>query len=201
MDRKVIRTIVITAIMVALVLGGYLYLGHKNRGNASTQKMEENIVSEMTVAQKLIAQAPYMDYPATPVQLLKYYNEISKCFYNEVISDEELAKLAKIARGLYDEELLAQQTEEEYLEALKKDIINMHGMNIRIFWTEVSPSTDVEYFVHEDRECAKLYNTIEEQSGGMFQTAREVFILRKDDTGHWKIFGFKLMEGEENGGD
>ena len=201
MNKKAIKTVILMVVMGALILGCYLYLSRRNKENSSPEKMEEKIVTEMTAAQKLIAQAPYMDYPATPVQLLKYYNELTKIFYNDSFSEEEIAQLAQIARGLYDDELVAQQTDEEYLEALKTDIVNMHSINFKLYKSEVSPSTDVEYFEHDGRECAKLYCTYEEQSGGLFQTAREVFILRKDDEGHWKIFGFKLVkEGDENGG-
>lgn len=201
MNRKAIKTVILMIVMAALIISCYLYLSRRNKESRSPEKMEEKIVTEMTVAQKLIAQAPYMDYPATPVQLLKYYNELTRCFYNESFSDEEIAKLAQIARGLYDDELKAQQSDDEYLEALKTDIVNMHSINFKLYKSEVSPSTDVEYFTHEDRECAKLYCTYEEQSGGLFQTAREVFILRKDEEGHWKIFGFKLVkEDDGNGG-
>lgn len=200
MNKKAIRTIIIMIIMAALILSCYLYLSRRNREAGSPEKMEEKIVSEMTAVQKLIAQAPYMDYPATPVQLLKYYNELTRCFYNESFSDEEIEKLAKIARGLYDDELVAQQSDEDYLAALKNDIVNMHKINFKLYTSDVSPSTDVEYFEHDGRECARLYCTYEEQSGGLFQTAREVFILRKDDEGHWKIFGFKLVKGDEDNG-
>ncbi|MCR4585530.1 MAG: hypothetical protein K5686_07355 [Lachnospiraceae bacterium] len=201
MNKKALKTVILMIIMAALILGCYLYLSRRNKEKSSPQKQEEKIVTEMTAAQKLIAQAPYMDYPATPVQLLKYYNELTRIFYNESFSEDEIAKLASIARGLYDEELKSMQSDTDYLEALKADIANMHQINFKLYKSDVSPSTDVEYFEHEGRECAKLYCTYEEQSGGLFQTAREVFILRKDDEGHWKILGFKLVkEGDENGG-
>ena len=201
MNKKALKTVILMIIMAALILGCYLYLSRRNKEKSSPQKQEEKIVTEMTAAQKLIAQAPYMDYPATPVQLLKYYNELTRIFYNESFSEDEIAKLASIARGLYDEELKSMQSDADYLEALKADIANMHLINFKLYKSDVSPSTDVEYFEHEGRECAKLYCTYEEQSGGLFQTAREVFILRKDDEGHWKILGFKLVkEGDENGG-
>lgn len=181
-------------IMVALIIGYYFYLQNKGKNANSDAAMEENVTQEMTITQELIARAPYREYPATPVQVVKYYNEIQACFYNEPISNVELEGLAMLAQNLYDDELVANQTYEEYISGLKNDIKTFKDGNITIYQADVTPATDVEFFTHNGDECAKLYCVYTLKSGAYYQTSREVFILRKDSVGHWKIMGFKLVE-------
>jgi len=193
--KKIVGTIVIMLLLVGLILG--YYFGLMKRGaDANAEGMaEESAAAEMTHVQKLISEAPYQIYPATPVQLIKRYNEISTCFYNETCSEAELNTLATMLRSYFDDELKAQQTDAEYLEELKKDLIPFYNQGITIYSAAVSPSTDVEYFDHEGYECARLYctYTIKALVRGEVNYApiQQVFILRKDADGHWKIFGFK----------
>lgn len=191
---KGIKVTILMVIMVALIIGYYFYLQNKGKNANSDAAMEENVTQEMTISQELIARAPYREYPATPVQVVKYYNEIQACFYNEPISNVELEGLAMLAQNLYDDELVANQTYEEYISGLKNDIKTFKDGNITIYQADVTPATDVEFFTHNGDECAKLYCVYTLKSGAYYQTSREVFILRKDSVGHWKIMGFKLVE-------
>ena len=61
----------------------------------------------------------------------------------------------------------------------------------------VSASTDVEEFVVDGRECARLYVTYRLRQGTEYIYSNEVFIMRKDENGHWKILGWELLEEEE----
>lgn len=191
---KGIKVTILMVIMVALIIGYYFYLQNKGKNANSDAAMEENVTQEMTITQELIARAPYREYPATPVQVVKYYNEIQACFYNEPISNVELEGLAMLAQNLYDDELVANQTYDEYISGLKNDIKTFKDGNITIYQADVTPATDVEFFTHNGDECAKLYCVYTLKSGAYYQTSREVFILRKDSVGHWKIMGFKLVE-------
>jgi hypothetical protein len=56
---------------------------------------------------------------------------------------------------------------------------------------------DVEEFVVDGRECARLYVTYRLRQGTEYIYSNEVFILRKDENGHWKILGWELLEEEE----
>lgn len=194
MDRaKVIKATILTVIMIALVIGYYCYLSSRNEKANSVQATEQ-ASEEMTAVQELIARAPYKEYPTTPVQVVKYYNEITACFYNETYSNDELEELARMARNLCDDELNANQSFEDYIESLQGDIKVFASGNITIYSSEVTPATDVVYFEHDGYQCAKLYVVYTLKSGTLYQPTKEVFILRKDADGHWKIFGFAIDE-------
>ena len=182
--------------MVVLVIGYYSYLSSRNSNANSQQSMENSVKEEMTPVQELIAKAGFKEYPTTPVQVLKYYNEITACYYNEQYSDEELEQLAQMAQKLYDTELIANQTYEQYIKNLKDDIETFRKGNITIYKSEVTPATDVVYFEHNGYQCARLYCVYTLKSGTVYQSSKEVFIMRRDEDGHWKIYGFELVEPE-----
>jgi hypothetical protein len=194
---KGIKTVIIMSVMIVLVIGYYYYLSSRNEEATSQDSMEEQVEEEMTPVQEVLARAAYRDYPTTPVQVLKYYNEITTLFYNETYSEEELENLAILAQSLYDDELIANQTSEEYLESLREDIEVFRSGNITIYHSEVTPATDVEYFTHNGYECARLYCLYTLKSGTIYQSTREVYIMRMDEDGHWKILGFDLAETEQ----
>lgn len=189
------KTTIIMLLMVVLIVGYYYYLSSRNEDATSLESMENQVQEEMTPVQELLAMAAYKEYPPTPVQVLKYYNEITTCFYNETYTEEELEDLAYLAQSLYDTELVIDQT--DYIEQLQEDIQVFRDGNIIVYSSEVTPSTDVEYFEHNGYECARLYCLYTLKSGTIYQTTRQVFIMRLDEDGHWKIFGFDLAETEE----
>lgn len=189
-----IKAVVIVLIMVVLVFGYYFYLTSYSRDGLP--KDEDQVAEEMTAVQELLVRADFREYPSTPVQVLKYYNEITECFYNETYTDNELEQLAMEARSLYDLELLTNQSQEDYLNELKNDIAVFQAGNITILQSAVTPATDVDYFTYDGHECARLYSVYTLRSGTVNQLSKEVFIMRKDDEGHWKILGFDLVEDE-----
>ncbi|MBE5896034.1 MAG: hypothetical protein E7285_10305 [Lachnospiraceae bacterium] len=189
------KTTIVMLLMVVLIVGYYYYLSSRNEDATSLESMENQVQEEMTPVQELLAMAAYKEYPPTPVQVLKYYNEITACFYNETYTEEELEDLAYLAQSLYDTELVINQT--DYIEQLQEDIQVFRDGNIIVYSSEVTPSTDVEYFEHNGYECARLYCLYTLKSGTIYQTTRQVFIMRLDEDGHWKIFGFDLAETEE----
>lgn len=198
MDRaKILKTSIVMIVIVVLIVGYYYYLSTRNEKANSAQATEDKVVEEMTPVQELLAMSKYKEYPTTPVQVVKYYNEVTACFYNEIYSEEELEELAKLAQTLYDPELKANSSYEQYLSKLKDDITVFRTGNITVYDSQVTPATDVEYFEHNGDTCAKLYCMYTLKSGTVYQTSREVYILRKDAEGHWKIFGFDIAVDPE----
>jgi hypothetical protein len=191
--KNIIKTVIIMIIVAAVLIGGYVFMTMQ-RGKETERSLETETAKEMTAVQKIIAEAPYKEYPATPVQVVKYYNEITKCFYNEKYSDQELTSLSMISRTLFDKELKDQQSDVDYLVALQADIEVFKASNITIYDSVVSPSTEVEYFTHDGYDCARLYSTYTLKSGTVYQSTKEVYILRKDENGRWKILGFDMVK-------
>lgn len=178
---------VVIILLVVVMIGYYYYLSNR-------QKDTETPVAEMTVAQELIARNLETKYPPTPKEVVRYYSEITKCFYNETYSDGELEQLADQARNLYDAELVANNEWGQYMIELKSDIDSYKEKSIRVTNYVISSSTDVEEFSQDGYEFARLYCTYVLSNGTAKQNVEEVFLLRKDEEGHWKIYGWDLAE-------
>lgn len=178
--------IIIIGVILAVVVVGYFY----HTANKVDEIVEEN--AQSTLVQTVLLRDLDKNYPPTPKEVVIYFNEISKCFYNEKYTDNELYELAMKIQGIYDDELVANKTQEEYLEDLKSDIIEMKQNDRTISSYQVSLSTDVEFFTEGSDSCARLYSTYSIRQGtGMIQS-RMVFILRQDENKHWKILGWDL---------
>ena len=70
------KFVIIIVVCVCVILGGYYYL--TNRNNA---KEEENIT--LTEIQELTTKNLDKNFPATPREVVKLYNRIITCFYND----------------------------------------------------------------------------------------------------------------------
>lgn len=186
MKKSGIIKIVIIGIVLAIIVVGYFY----HLSNVGKEADEE--VVDSTAVQIVLLRDLDKNYPPTPKEVIKYFNEISKCFYNESYTESELYALAMKIQGIYDEELNANKTEEQYLEDLQKDIDEFKSMDRTISSYELSASTDVEEFTANGRSCARLYCIYNIRQGTQMIQSRVVFILRKDDDSHWKILGWDL---------
>ncbi len=183
--------IIIVILFVVAVLGVFIYINNKPK----TETTEENVV--ISNVDNVVLRNLELNYPPTPKEVLKYYSEITMCFYEENLSEEDLVKLAQTARKLYDAELCAGVTEEEYIESLREDILEFNSIGVVVSGYTVSASTDVEEFAMDGREYARLYATYRLRQGTEYIYSNEVFIMRKDEDGHWKILGWELLEEEE----
>lgn len=185
-----IKGIVVVIILAVLVLLYYYHLSNKQAPPSEDEYVQSTAVQEV-LGRNLI-----VNYPPTPKEVVRYYSEISKCFYNEEYTEEELEDLAKQAQGLYDDDLIANKSWEQYLEDLQIDIQTFEQLNYTIESYSLSSSIDIENskFKQDGYEWARVYcNYTLRQGTERFYTS-EVFILRKDEDGHWKIFGWDLAD-------
>lgn len=178
---------IIILFLVALVVGYYYYLSNR-------QKKEESANIKVTAVQEVLARNLEINYPPTPREVIRYYSDITKCFYNEELSDEELEQLADRARMLYDEELVEKNEWGRYIIDLKSEIDYYQENAIRISSYSLASSTDVDFFSDSGFDFARIYCAYTLSSGRQKQTVEEVFLLRKDEDKHWRIYGWDLAE-------
>lgn len=183
-----IKLIIIGCVLAALIVGFYFYLANKTRGNTAEDE------TTITKSQQVLLRNLENNYPPSPREVLKYYCDIIQCLYNEVHTDEELEQLAKQIQLLYDDEFVANQTEELYLLNLAGEIADMSKNDMKISSYSTSSSTDVEFFKQDNFEWARLYCMFNIRKGTQILTTTERFLMRKDDAGHWKIYGWELAE-------
>lgn len=191
MKDKGIKGIVISAMLILLVLATYYYLVEHRNDKTS----EANVKS--TKVQEVLLKDLDKKYPPSPKEVVKLYNLITQCFYNESYTEEELLSMVAKIRGLYDDELLSINPEDKYLENLKYDIESMKTKSMVISSYEVVSSTDVDYFTKDGFEWARLNCDYTLRVNTQLSRTTEVFLLRKDDSGHWKIYGWTLASPED----
>ena len=186
------KGMVILVFLVLLVLGYYFYLSNRSM----PEKTEEISVETMTVSQKILSRNLETNYPPSPREVVKYFSEITECYYNEEHTDEELRDLGLKMREIYDDDLVANQTEEMYLSLLKSDVEEYKQNNRTISSFSPSSSVDVETFTKDGYECAKLYCVYDINQDGLLYQTTLCFILRKDEDAHYKIYGWKAVRDE-----
>lgn len=187
--RRAIKGILIGLVLIALVVGYYFYLSNRKPKEAA-----EDTETTVSAVQKLLLKNIDDDYPPTPREVLKLYSDITVCFYSEDYTDEELTQLALQIEKLYDEELIANNTPDQYQKNLRWDIKTMKDKNLRVTSYSVASATDVDYFDAGGRSWARLSCTYTIRSSKEAGLAREIFLLRKDDMGHWKIYGWEAAK-------
>lgn len=189
MKKGQVKTLIIGCILVALLVGFYYYLSNRTTGEQSEE------VETITQTQQVLLRNLDMNYPPSPKEVVKYYCDITQCFYNEENTDDQVYQLAMQIQKLYDDELVANQTQEEYMQNLISDIANMKQNGLVISSYSTSSSTDVEEFTEDGYEWARLYCNFVIRKGTQIINTNERFLLRKDADGHWKIYGWELVEG------
>lgn len=185
------QTAIIVMVLIVAVVGYYCYL--VNRSNRSAQE------NTPTTVENVLLRDLENNYPPTPKEVIRYYNDIVKCFYNEGCSQEELQELARKARGLYDQELLDHNEWDTYIFNLEAEIQDFKNNNRKISNISLAASTDVDEFTQDGFRFAKIrcgYNILQ---GRKSSSTVQVYLLRRDGDGHWKIYGWDLAENLDGG--
>jgi len=191
-NRDGIKGFLIGIVLICMVIGYFYYLSNK-KSNETTEE-----VVQTTAVQEVLMRNLENNYPPSPREVLKYYGEIVQCFYGEEYTEEEFLELAAKALELYDDELVANKTQQQYLDDLKLEVDNMKEQGIVVSSYSLPSSTDVEEFKRDGFRWAKLYCNFSLRKGTQLEIANEVFLLRKDDAGHWKIYGWQLAEDKDS---
>ena len=182
-----------TIILIVLIVGIVAYYGYLSNKTAELKESD----SKITAVQNVLLRDMELNYPPTVKEVIKYYSEITRCFYNEEYTEEELYDLAMKAMELYDHDLAANKTEEEYLIDLKSEIQTFKNNGYSISSYSTSSSTDVYDFEEDGFQFARLYCTYNVRMGTVIQPVEEIFLLRMDLEGHWKIYGWDAAENHK----
>ncbi|MDD2970039.1 MAG: hypothetical protein PHT89_06180 [Lachnospiraceae bacterium] len=183
------RGTIILIVLILMALSYYTYLSNRNEEPVNDKP-------EITRVQDVLLRDLKIQYPPSPKEVVKYYGEITQCFYSEEYSEEEQTDLALKIRELYDAELIADKTQEQYLSDLNQDIEEYKEKGIVISSFATSASTDVEYSTIDGKEYASLYCTFTLRQNTELSATVHKFLLRKDEEGHWKILGWTLADKE-----
>lgn len=182
---KMSTSIIIIVVSVAAIVGIYFLLANY------LTKDDEPTEIQITAVQNVLLRNLENDYPPTPKEVLKYYSDITQCFYSGGYTDEEFIQLADRALELYDDELRANQDYDTYIEDLKAEIASFKEKDWSISSYSTSSSTDVDEFEKDGYEWAQLYAFYNVRQSTQIVKVTEIFLMRKDEDGRWKIYGWQ----------
>ncbi|MBO5371223.1 MAG: hypothetical protein J6A75_00735 [Lachnospiraceae bacterium] len=185
---KKVKFLVIGLICIGIVVGFYFYLSNGNSKNSET---------DLTEVQKVILKDLSGDgYPATPREVVKLYNRILCCYYNEEHTEEEFYQLADQAIALMDQELADNNPPEQYYLRVQQDIVSYRENKKTINNASVCDSNEVKFAKIEDAEYAYVGASYFIKENGTFVKSKQNYVLRQDEEGNWKILAFELVEGD-----
>ena len=175
-----LKSIIIVIFCACLCVGYYYYLTQKNSG-------KEDVLTD---AEMIISRDLSKSYPKTAREVVKFYNQILKCYYEQGYTQEQLEKIAEQARELMDQELKEKNPQDIYLEAIKADISEYDKKEKKISSIRLESVNEIEYKTVKGKECAYVDVDYYLKSKRGSQRASQTYILRKDDGSKWRILGF-----------
>ncbi|MBQ7776283.1 MAG: hypothetical protein IJ379_10220 [Lachnospiraceae bacterium] len=177
---------VIIAFAIVVVAGYYCYLVRR--------PAEETADKELTPVQEILLKDISISYPPTVKEVVKYYNEITKCLYNEECSQEDLEALIQQERELFDEALLANNDWGSHVITLSGEVLAFKESGRKLTGCAVGASTDVDYFEADGYSFARIPCNYTVMQGAEYTTTMHIFLLRKDAQNHWKIYGWDVAD-------
>ena len=175
----------VMALLAVFIIGGFFLVRSIGLKNLELKKSK-------TEVEKLMELNLDDNYPGNAREVLKIYNRILKCCYNEELTDEQIKKLAEQNQKLFDEQLLEKNPLDQYVEKLKKDIEDYKSKKTTIANIAIQDLAEAE---REERGgykfCNLLVSYIVKDTKGL-KTTNEKYYLREDDKGRWKILFWEL---------
>lgn len=187
--KKVLKIVIISVLCIGLIVGYYYYLSHKDKKDVENS-------TEVGAVEEVLIRDLEKDYPPTPREVVKFYNRILTCFYNEEFDENQFEGLADQARFLMDEELLEKNPRDSYLLQLEKEVNGYKENGQKLGETTVDDSSDIVFKKVKGKECAFVTASYFVREGNSYSRTYEEYVLRKDDKDQWKILGYQLTEGE-----
>ena len=176
---------IVMALLAVFIIGGFFLVRSIGLKNLDLKKSK-------TEVEKLMELNLDDNYPGNAREVLKIYNRILKCCYNEELTDEQIKKLAEQNQKLFDEQLLEKNPYDQYVEKLKKDIEDYKSKKTTIANIAIQDLAEAE---REERGgykfCNLLVSYIVKDTKGL-KTTNEKYYLREDDKGRWKILFWEL---------
>lgn len=184
--------VILLIVIAVLIVGAFTFVAFR------TPKTVED-VTDVTEKDELMNRNIDVNYPATPREVMKLYNRYLLCLYGVEggeLSSEELNALGKKMRGMYDEELLEGNPEETNLSSLSQELAAFRSSGKVMIQANICGSNEVEFIEVKGSQGALLQASYFIKKGKEeFSRTYQQFLLRKDESGKWKILGFEKVNG------
>ncbi len=189
--KKLAQLIGTLCLVGVVVLGVFLMLNSReDDGIFSKDEKKKN-----TEVQNILAKDLDRNYPATVREVVRLYSRISRCYHNEVISEEEFKGLVEFQRKIFDEEFLENNPLDAFTNNLQTEIESAKERKYSMVTYRVQKESSVVTWQSDENEFASIIAcfTMGEKEAAFTRTYEE-FLLRKDEKGRWKIVGWRLTD-------
>ena len=187
--------IVLLIFIAAVIIGAFAFIANR------TPKTPEE-ATEVTEQAELMNLNITSNYPSTPREVLKLYNRYMLCLYGTEgsgLTEDQVYALGRKMREMYDEELLASNPEDANLSSLSREIAVFRSDEKVMIQANVCDSNEVEYIDIKGASGALAETSYFVKQGSKeFSRTYQQFLLRKDESGNWKILGFANVNGGDN---
>ena len=171
--KKYVKTIIIVSVLALMCIAYFFYLSNRK----STKDATDKSVWNQEVA-ALTTKDIDKNYPESPKEVVKLYARITKAYYKTSLTDE--------------------QTDKEFLDALKADIADYNSAKRYIADYTMDGSQAVKYTTIDNKEYASLVVLYSVREGSKLHKSYTRFVLRKDSDGKWKILYWELINGNNS---
>lgn len=133
-------------------------------------------------------------YPSDGIQVVELYTKILQVLYKETYTDRQEDDMLKVMKGLMDEDFLAQNANFEGV--MKLDVKQKRDEDYSIpLYTVITRDPVIREL--DGKKTQMIECKILLRHGTVGDNFIYQFILRKDDEGKWKIFGWAVKPKEE----
>ncbi len=181
------KSVILLALAAIVVLGLYFMFTRSRKSNTEEEY-------QLTAVDEITTTNLEKNYPADPRKVIDLYARIMQVLYKEEYTDQQQSQMLQILAGLMDDELLNNQDNfylsmsNEVTERKKED----YSISAYVVQTKEAEVTKVDGKSMCNVDC--LFS-LRHGTNGTTATYYQ-FILRKDDSGKWKILGWTLKEEE-----
>lgn len=189
---KKLQKPLIIAILALLAVAYYFYLSNRDVNRSGKEK-------ETSVATSLSNRDLDKNYPGTPRGVVDFYSQLTKVWYKESLTEDELGNLAQKARALFDQELLDKNPNDQYVLNLKADIKAFQDKDKYISDYTVEDASNIDYVTFQKQSYAKVDTVYYVRENGQVTNTYQQYTLRKDKDGKWKILFWTVSDASALG--
>ena len=187
---KKIGVIIVALVCIAALCTGFYFL--KENSAPSAEK-------ELTKVEKIITKNIDTDYPATPREVVKLYNQIIMAFHQEDYNVKELEGMCNVAYGLMDMELQGNNPFDEYMVSVQSEVANYNARKKEILQANVCDSNEVLYKTDSSNgdDVAFVTASYFVKENGEYTNTHQMYVLVKDENKNWKIKTYYQVEAPQ----
>lgn len=191
-DKKMAKLVGGLGLLCIAVLVVFFILNQNADDGVFVKK--ENTSTEV---QNILSKDIERNYPATVREVVRLFSRISKCYYNETISASEFQQLITMQRILFDEEFLENNPLETFVNNLSSEIEEMRKNKNTMISYRVQKQSSVTSWESGENKFSSIIASYTLKENSDYKKTYEEFLLREDESGRWKIVGWRLTEPVE----